>query len=608
MADYTSNFDDNWPEGEENSVTDEVITPEAAEALASLVNVEPDPVILVEWARRASGNDTTYAFDGTGEGESTESTGGNATGETVVSIDWLESHYTCDHFGMAEFFIDEYGKHVRWNEKLQAFMVYFPELGRWRQDGKKHEQVTRMVRYLAKLVNEAAEEQITAEDITGLASQNAREREAAQRHVDKFRRWYRVFSNTGNNYSVVNAVQPTARPCQASDFDQQPHLLNFPNGTYDVILGRLRKHDPADMLTHQMKMHLNLSLADQPLQTAAPHFYSLEKRMCAAPGEVPTTTAENRQRGIRSWSGYCVHGSNPEKLLGVLQGASQIGKTQYAEVICTLLGDDLAWQSARPQLLVKSKGERHDTEESALAGKRLVLVNELTREQFLDEGQVLRFVNPEGTLVSLRLMSKERMDARVTWKITVTTNSLPQADITPQVANRLLIFQLSCVETLPAERYDIKRVILENESEAVMAYLVKWWREWYTRWSSPGSETGLLIPEESPQSLDEYRKENLHPAELFIEERVVVEQNAYISSSELWEYCDAYYRTQHSDKNRKYLGGRRKLFEIVGQLDGVTRYTRPVGDHERLLGFQGVRLTTHEELRLLSARGSGREY
>lgn len=533
---------------------------------------------------------------------------GNDDGRFIVSLEQLGREYTCDHFGMAEFFIDTCGSLIRWDEKAQVFMVYFPGMGRWHQDGKKHEQVARMVRALAKAVHEAAEESITEQDIADLGGQDRQLREAAERRVNALRRWYHVFKGTGNMYSIIGAIQPTAISCHAGEFNRGSHLLNFTSGTYDVTTGVLRSHSQADLLTHQIKTPFNPALAERPLEEAAPHFSRLLKRICAAPGEVPAHIAESRQRAIESWLGYQLHGSNPEKLMGVLQGASQIGKNQIIEVIGALLGNELSWLSARPQLLVKAKGDRHDAEESSLAGMRMVLVNELVDSQFLDESQVLRFVNPEGSQVGLRLMRQDRVDVPVTWKITVTTNALPRADVTPQIANRLLILQLSEVEVPAAERYDIKREILENEAEAVLAHLVSWWRAWYLRWSERGSETGLLIPDEATLAIEEYREENKPPAVMFIEECLVIEPSAYIASKDVWEYCDRYYRIQHSDKDRRYLGGRRKLYEMLDELPGVSRFTRPKGGKDLLLGFQGVRLVddVEEGLRLLEARGSGR--
>ncbi len=534
--------------------------------------------------------------------------------EWLPSIDAMARTYTCDHFGMAEFFTSRHGEQVRWNEDLQAFMVHLPDQGRWRQDGRSHEQVTRLVRRLSIAVNQAADAEITAQDVIDAAGGEGvtpEQQKAAKRKMANLRRWYNVFSGTGNMSGVVRAVQPTVTPCRATDFNQHSHLLNLPNGTYDVTRGVLRDHDQADLLAHQVTVPLDLNLAERPLSEVAPHFDQLLTRMCAAPGEVSDEVAGSRRMAVCAWLAYNLHGSNPEKRLAVFQGASQIGKNQVMEVIGTLLGDELAWQAARPQLLIKARGDRHDADEAKLAGTRLVMVNELTSKQVLDESQVLRFVNPEGTMVGLRRMRQDRVDVPVTWKITVPTNELPKADLTPQMVNRLLILQLSRVEVPASERYDVKRAILQTESAAVLAHLVTWWREWYLRWVEPGSETGLIITEEARQALAGYQTDNKSPAEQFIEERLVLDPDGSVKSTEVWEHCDAYYRTQHGDVDKKFLGGRRTLYKLLSETLGVTRVERDRGSQQtRLLtGFQGIRLLDPQELlSLLSARGEGQEY
>lgn len=541
-------------------------------------------------------------------GDSDEDAGDGGDSPPEVIIGDLELRYTCDHFGMAEFFVDTYGSRVRWDEGRQRFMVYFPALGRWRCDGKSHEQVTRMARILAKAVHGAAEAMITDQDRIDRGGNDRQAREAAERRVNRVLRWYRVFQGTGNMHGIISAIQPTAMPCRPADFDRQPHLMNFVNGTYDVTTGRLRHHDEVDLITHQVATPLRLELAQRPLPEVAPHFSSLLDRMCSAPGEVSDEVAQSRREAVKRLAGCGLHGSNPEKRMGVFQGATQVGKSQFIEVIGTILGPELAWLSARPQLVIKSKGDRHDTEESDLEGRRIVLVNELLQDQVLDDGQVLRFVNPEGTLVALRRMRENRFDTPITWMMVVTTNELPKGNITPQVATRLLIFQLSKTEIPEHERYDIKSVILAEEPEAVLAHAVSWWREWWLAWRDGGSGTGLIVPVESHIALGEYRDANRHPAEQFIEERVIIDPDSYIVSTQAWEFCDAYYRTQHSDKDRRYLGGRRKFFELLSEVPGVVRAEKKRGTRSPLLlGFHGISIITpqDEELRLLQARGSG---
>ena len=522
--------------------------------------------------------------------------------------------HTRDQAGMAELLVERVGSELTWDPAVSRFTVWDAALGCWREDGRRHEEVWRLARRLGLAVDRACEEHIlshpewlnaAAGEATGAT---ARQQAEALRRMEQTRAWARIFANAGLN-GVVAAVAPQVSAVSDRDFDRDDHLLNLANGTLDVRTGELRPHDHADRLRHRVPIAYRADLAMKPLNEVAPHFAGLIRRMCAAPGEVSAAVESARRLAVARWLGYQLHGSNPEKKLAVLEGASNIGKNQVLEVVCELLGEGLAWPSARPQLLVRSARDRPETEEAKLRGRRLVVVNELTEDQVLDEGQVLRLVNPGGTAIEVKKLYADPITVLTTWKITVTTNELPKARLTDPVVNRLHLLPLSQVSVPRGEWYDVKAAVLAEEREAVLAHLVRWWREWWLDWESP-ARAGLLTPEESRSAIATYRGHNLHPAERFIEERLDLgDPDAHLEAAVLWEYCDAYYRRQHPDTDRKFTGGRRKLFDLVSKLPGVERVERPRGTRSPLLlGFRGVRVLTEADvdLRLLSERGSAR--
>ncbi len=368
-----------------------------------------------------------------------------------------------------------------------------------------------------------------------------------------------------------------------------PYLLNFSNGTYDVRTGAIRPHDRADRITTIITRSLNIALADKPLQDAAPQFWSLLCRMCGAPGEVSETRHRQRVNAVWRWCAYQCHGSNPEKKMAIFEGASNIGKNQLEEILAELLGPDLAHTSASSKLLVKTRNDRHDSISNVLIGRRMVVVNELSESQVLDDQQVLVLVNPEGTIVDLRHLHHDSVAAAVTWKITVTTNQLARADLTPQITNRLLILPLSDVEVPKEEQYDIKREIMDHEADAVLAHLVKEWSIWHKTWKD--ESTGLINPPDAIERLNRYKDENEHPAQQFIAERCRLVSHGNVTHTSIWRMCEAYYKDQHSDLPSRYTGGRRKLFAILDEIEVVERDLQPNG---RLKGFRGIEVLPPE--------------
>jgi hypothetical protein len=502
---------------------------------------------------------------------------------------------------MARVFLSIWLEDVRWDMESQRFVVFSHRHGNWVHDGKGHEAVHRLVDELASRVHVACEDAIAADEEIHHLMQGGRDDQAeGRRRKAAIRAWAKVLSGTGNVRSVISAISPAANSCRSQDFDRQSHLLNFTNGTYDVTAHVLREHRQGDLLTQRVDRGLNLELAERPLAEVAPLFHQLVWRMCGAPGELEPERHRERYDAVCRYLGYLLHGSNPAKKLGVFIGASNIGKNQVLEVVGTIL-DELAYMAAKPTLLVRTKNDRHDGDESPLRGRRMVVLNELSGKQVLDENQVLRFVNPEGSVVSLRRMRLDPVVVPITWTITTSTNDLPRGDLTPQVQNRLAMFPLSQVEVPSGEQWDIKGAILRGgerdgvvyrpEVDAVLAHLVRWWREWWLAGQERGAENGgLLVVEEMRQALADYVEGNKPVHELFVDERLNVgDPGGYVESKEITERYNLYLTSQHRDKDARYVGGRRLLYKYLETLDGVSRVEkRRNGQSPLLLGYRGV--------------------
>lgn len=499
--------------------------------------------------------------------------------------------YRPDQVGMAELVLDVFGSRVGWDPEVGRFATFSEAEGVWRWDGGKHELVWSLVDRVARRCSDVMTRELR-ESPAYLAVLSGTADAAARARVERIRATYLPFRNTSGITAIVNAVLPKATRVSQRDFDARPTLLSFRNGTFDVVTGELREHRQADRLSQRVERDLDLSLAERPLAEVAPHFWGLLHRLCAAPGEVSEAVHAERVAAVGRWLGYQLHGSNPEKKLGVFEGASDIGKNQILEVVGELLGPGLAWLAGRPTLLVKTKGDRHDAEEYQLAGTRMTLVNEMTASQILDEGQVLRFVNPEGSVVSLRRMRQDRIDVAVTWKLTCSTNELPRANLTPQVVNRLALFPLSTVPVPKTEQFDVKRAALA-EGDAVLAHLVRWWREWWLARLEPGAATGLILTAEMAAALRTYQDDNLDLFAQFVADLVEVTGTVEdtVRPKTIWDSFNDWFTDQHPNESRRYGLGRNAFYKRVEELEGVGRREHvDAKGKARLDAFTGLRL------------------
>lgn len=523
----------------------------------------------------------------------------------TLSLTILRQYFQCDHRGMAEALLSIWLNDVKWDSERQRFMVFSQRRGHWVRGGANHEDVHRLVNDFSDRLYAVCQEVIDSDaDIMALLTTQGSDKQArddraeGKRRADAVRAWSKVLSGTGNIRSTVTAVSVAANSCQAQDFDQASHLLNFANGTFDVTTGELRPHSASDMLASAISRTLDLTLAEKPLEEAAPLFHQLLWRMCGAPGERTPEAHQAMYEAVCRCLGYTLYGANPAKKMPIFVGASNIGKNQVLEIVGTLL-ETLACMSLKPSLLVQTRNDRHDGDESPLMGKRLAVLNEMSDKQTLDENQVLRFVNPEGTVVSLRQMRQDPITVPITWTIVVTTNSLPHGDLPPQVCNRLAVFHLSGVEVPEHDQWDVKGAILrggvhdgvryEAEMDTVLAHLVTWFRQWWVASQEGGN--GLITLDEMREALADYQVRNRSLSEMFIDECCETGEDAYfLPSSGVMDAFKTWVAREHPDRART-MCSRDAMFKAIDSLHGVSRRTRPRGNRSPLLlGWDGIRM------------------
>lgn len=549
-------------------------------------------------------NDTPMPviLTGDGAGSAGGGDGGTLPSEDRYFLDGVRE-YQPDQLGQARYFCEVDGAKLvlRWNMSAGTFMKYDLDKGHWRQDDTKNTLTGADITRLGIRITDATDREIKFSPEMDVLKRSMYEKlpkeevTKAKRIIEMKRAWPKVYATASGQSGMISFTRTLVDQCTALDFETKPELLNVKNGTYDVATGQLRPHHMDDMLTHQVAHELDMTLAEKPLEEVAPHFHRLITRMCAAPGEVSPEVHEKRVAAVMRLLGYSLHGANPEKKMAAFVGGTNIGKNQAVEVVGQLLGNQLAWLGARPQLLIEGKGERHDSDEYGLAGRRMVLVNEMQEGQVLDEGQVLRFVGSNGGQVALRRMRQDREDHWITWKLIVTTNELPRSRMTPQILGRLNIYQLSEVPVPDAEQYDIKSAILENEAEAVLAHLVKEWRAWYIEKKINYAPTGLIVSEDMAEAKETYKSSNLPLALEFVEEcGEKGEGIPMTAASEFWTRFQQWMREQHPNVKRDEWPGRNAFYADLRTLhgrDGIeVVMENKGGGRMQFRGLRGVRL------------------
>lgn len=319
------------------------------------------------------------------------------------------------------------------------------------------------------------------------------------------------------------------------DFDADPWLLNTPDGVVDHRTGEVRLAQRDDHLTR--------------VSACGP----------AEPGAIPYRWNEFLERVqpdpemrayLRRAVGYTLTGSTQEKVMFVLWGTGNNGKTVFIETLRWLLGDYA--KAAAKTVFVESRNERHRSEVAVLQGAYLVTcAEEIERRDRLNSG--LLKVITGGDRLMANFMRQDPFEFTARMKLWLGTNYRPTlTDFGPALKKRLHLVPWSI--SVPAAQQiprDTLLGMLQMEGPAIM----RWAMEGAAEWGKVG-----LAAERVPalgQALDEMYEEQDIFAEFLTDFGLVPSESEWISFDTIWawyqDWCLRRGDTVHHSK--KGLGG-----------------------------------------------------
>lgn len=433
----------------------------------------------------------------------------------------MSEQYPTNDTGNGLRFVRDHQAHVRWLIDEQEWRVW--EGTHWKVY-RSDEKVMALAKATAgSIYNEAAA-------VSGDAGR-------------KLGRWADKSLNAPSLAAMVRMAKSEARLWSSStDFDQDPYLLNFTNGTVDLRTGAIKAHDPGDRIS------CLIPHAYDPAATS-PLWDGLVTRCVACD---PTgQTAEFLMRTL----GYMLLGRNIEQRIVFFVGPKRTGKSKIVEIVARVLGPDYAWVS-QPKLVTRSRwGTHHDSETWSIRGKRYVAISETDAAMDLDEA-VVKNLTGASTLSVRRLHAAGEVQAFVTWAIIIGTNEEPNVERWDDAIARRTIKIPSGPSLDPTEvDLDLEEKILTTEVEGVLASLVRGAVRWSTQREAHG--TGLTMPEAVARATQEFENSNDHVAE-FIAARIDLGSDYSVAASAV---SDAY--KKHRGKGGAELGARALYARIL---------------------------------------------
>ena len=359
-------------------------------------------------------------------------------------------------------------------DEAQAWRATFEALAAENPDGKKLEATVR--RDKSKL-----EDSLRATS-DGLAMVNALNKAEA---LEKWQKSCEMFTNITNALRLLRDLLTV----DADRFDQNHALLNCLNGTIDLQTGRIKPHDPKDLITQ-----------------CAPVNYKPNAKAPLFENFLNEVLDPERAKFLQRWLGYTATGEVREHKMLLHIGSGANGKSTLIEAIENVMG---SYTHTAPRgMLTDARGDdRHPTEIADLFRKRLVTAGESEDNATLRESFVKLVTG--GDRLTGRYMGKDFFKFSPTHKLQLLTNHKPNIKGSDHgIWRRIFLLnyhiQFGTAEEVASGRATRLRDLtlkdaLLAEREGIFAWLVQGAVDWY--------RDGLQPPTSVLKASEAYRME-----------------------------------------------------------------------------------------------------
>ena len=378
--------------------------------------------------------------------------------------------YMRTDLGNAERFVDAYRDRVRWCPARKSWLVWGGRRYVWDDRGES----VKLAHHTARAIfHEAAH----AKD------------EDEQKAIAKW-------AVSSQSESRINAMLSQAKPYLAvgmDELDRDPWLINCQNGTLDLKTGRLKDHDPADLVTR-------LAPVGYDPEATCPRFERFLHE---------TLADDEVVRFVKRYAGYTLTGITRERILAILYGSGKNGKTTLVELLHEVLGDYARNTDVETLLVKKYQGVGNDV--AALKGARFVSAAEVEKGRRLAESKVKQLTGRDT--VTARFLFGENFDFKPEFKLWLSTNNKPVIQGTDDaIWDRIRLIEFT-------QRFDGAKADpllpdkLRDELAGVFAWMVEGCLEW--------QERGLQEPRPVTEATKQYRDE-MDTLAAFLDEVCVV--------------------------------------------------------------------------------------
>ena len=349
---------------------------------------------------------------------------------------------------------------------------------------------------------------------------------------------------------------------QPDDFDADPWLFTCANGTLDLRTGKLRPHDPRDLITKASPVAFDPQAA-HPLWTRYLDY--------------ATNGDAELEAYLRRACGYCLTGCTGEQVFFLLLGPEATGKSTLVEAMLAVMGD-YAVKASFDTFLERRDvgGPRPDI--ASMAGARLVAACETSADKRLAEAMLKELVG--GDSLTARHLYHESFTFVPQAKLVLAANESPKIRDRDSALWRRLR-RLPFEHIVPEGKRDpaIKAALTnpKDAGPAILAWAVRGCLEW--------RQQGLGYPDTIRDKTAALRQ-SMDPLGEFFSECCVLGDAFQTPAAELRQAYEAWAKENGS---RATVGGKEwgeRLREV-----GAERAVMRRGD-QTLRVWRGIGLTT----------------
>ncbi|MEA1048393.1 phage/plasmid primase, P4 family [Lamprobacter modestohalophilus] len=387
---------------------------------------------------------------------------------------------------LAEYVKPTLTDYLNYLKKEKRFVMYSAAQGRWTVDDQDHFETEVEVRKALEGIDLAVD---------------AKDQEKMIRYVEQ--------ANTPK--SVVMELRFLVEHTELARFDQQHDLLGVENGVIDLKTGNFREGRQTDYITKCA------GVAYDPTATCPQWERFVHEILCEDQALISY---------LQVLVGYLLLGNNPMRKLFVMIGRGSNGKSVLLNVLEALFGE-----YSRPvplETLIKmGKKVSVGNDLIYLLGARLLTSRELENDTRLATGTIKAITGNDSQ--AMRLLFNEFQSGRITGKIVIATNELPEISNSDKAAwDRLHLIPFNY--SVPEEKQDTH---LESKLLKEPAGILNWSLVGLKRYF----DEGFVLPE-CMTSLKEQMREQISPVQMFINAYYVEtnDQSAMIKSKPLWEH------------------------------------------------------------------------